>query len=85
MRLCIIGLGGIGSRLANSLSQFISYDINDKCEMILVDGDQYEEKNLNRQVFEYDEDQEFNNKAETKYKELSTKYKNIQFDYFPNS
>lgn len=48
-RLVVIGLGGIGSQLIPSLLHFLHHK---KFEgpVVLMDGDLYEEKNLNRQL-----------------------------------
>lgn len=47
----IIGVGGVGSWLAGVMSRLIS----DKSSIMLVDGDELEEKNLDRQMFTVDD------------------------------
>lgn len=79
MNIRIIGLGGIGSVLADNISRFLNYKppapiIN----ITLVDGDKYEPKNLERQQF-----QDFGNKSEIKKGELQRKFENIVFNNYP--
>lgn len=50
-RVVVVGLGGIGSWLVQGLAPYLNYS-NDSWTLILVDGDEYEEKNRTRQVFE---------------------------------
>lgn len=69
-KIKIIGLGGIGSELCEKLCKFLYYrDMN--CEIHLIDGDEYEHKNLERQNFKI-----FGYKAESKKKELCDLYEN---------
>jgi predicted ThiF/HesA family dinucleotide-utilizing enzyme len=58
-----IGAGGIGSHLMEPLSRLLAYHENGTKDIVLVDGDIYEEKNQTRQLF----DASFvgKNKAET--------------------
>ena len=51
MELSIIGLGGIGSVLSNTLSRYINSKETSHVTMNLVDGDTYELKNTERQEF----------------------------------
>jgi len=77
--ISIIGLGGIGSVLSNTISRFIESKQNVPIvNMNLIDGDEYEEKNLSRQEFEL-----FGNKAESKCLELSRKFSYIKFNSYP--
>lgn len=71
----IIGLGGVGSILANKISRFLNYDKRIFPALTLVDGDTYEYKNLERQEFTT-----FGNKAETKQKELIRKFKRLKVE-----
>lgn len=48
-RMVVIGLGGIGSQLIPSLLHFLHYK-KFTGPVVLMDGDLYEEKNLNRQL-----------------------------------
>ena len=76
MEISIIGLGGIGSVLSNTLSRYVdSKQSIPNITMNLVDGDEYEFKNLERQEFNG-----FGNKAEVKTKELRAKFSKIQFN-----
>jgi molybdopterin/thiamine biosynthesis adenylyltransferase len=80
MKIVIIGLGGIGSFLSELISKFLEYDdsIKDK-KIVLVDGDIYESKNATRQFFNHLQAGE--NKAAQKQRELSYKYRSIEFSY----
>jgi len=76
MQIVIVGLGGVGSLLSQSLARFLNYsDI--EASILLIDGDTYEVKNYERQEFE-----EIGKKAEVKYIELSAKFQKVEFDYF---
>lgn len=48
-RIVIVGLGGIGSQMLPSLLHYLT-SIRFQGEVVLVDGDMYELKNLNRQL-----------------------------------
>lgn len=50
-RIVIIGLGGIGSWVLQALAPFLNFH-TDAWNLVLVDGDEYEEKNRARQAFE---------------------------------
>jgi len=78
LNIKIVGLGGIGSILSDSICRFLNYSQFNDIEITLIDGDEYEYKNLERQSFSY-----FENKAVSKCKELKTKYKNITIKEFP--
>ena len=73
----IIGLGGIGSIVSESISRFLNYvqGLNRHPRIILIDGDKFETKNHERQIFLI----EGENKAETKEKELLNKFKEVFF------
>lgn len=49
MRVILIGLGGIGSKLAEDLARYMMYEAKAPKELVLVDGDVYSESNLDRQ------------------------------------
>lgn len=53
----VIGLGGIGSLLAGPLLRYLSYthQATDPVEILLIDGDMYEAKNMERQVCNFDD------------------------------
>lgn len=79
MDIVIIGLGGIGSILSGRLCRFLNYsqkNLEEPTNVLLVDGDEYEHKNLERQEFI-----RMGNKAEMKMTELEEKYPNIGFSY----
>lgn len=50
MRVTVVGLGGIGSNLAPWTARFLSY-IPGEHTLTLVDGDEFEDKNRERQSF----------------------------------
>ena len=75
MEISIIGLGGIGSVLVNTISRFLNSNENLKPITIkLVDGDDYEYKNISRQEF-----YNYGNKANVKKRELSNRFQNIDY------
>jgi molybdopterin/thiamine biosynthesis adenylyltransferase len=78
MNIIIIGLGGVGSILSQSISRFINYSTDSEGFILLVDGDRYEPKNFERQDF-----MDIGDKSEMKFLELSGKFKKIEYDYLP--
>lgn len=50
-RVVIVGLGGIGSWVVQALAPFLQF-LEETWTFILVDGDEYEEKNRARQAFD---------------------------------
>ena len=77
MNIKIIGLGGIGSILVERLCKFLNYSqVDTNFNVTLIDGDEYEDKNLERQEFT-----RLGDKAEIKASELKVKYLNLMFDY----
>jgi len=75
-KVVIIGLGGIGSILSGRLCRFLNFTKDVSYEITLVDGDDYETKNYERQEF-----LRLGGKAETQYIELTTKFPKLKFDY----
>jgi len=73
--ITIIGLGGVGSILVERLSRFLNYSYDLTAEILLVDGDNYEQKNYERQEFN-----QLGNKAGIKAEELQVKYPTMIFD-----
>jgi hypothetical protein len=67
--LKVIGLGGIGSPVAQALAQFLSASAPGAVPLYLVDGDAFEERNRARVAF-----QAGGNKAVSKAQELSLVY-----------
>ena len=76
MKIRIIGLGGIGSILCEKISRFVNQA--GPCEIYLIDGDEFEEKNRSRQEFV-----NFGNKANVKMAELTRKFDNVTFYSIP--
>lgn len=74
----IIGLGGIGSYLAEPLCRYLNYLSKlpnaESYEVTLIDGDKYESKNQDRQIFD-----RFENKAEVTAEMLRKKFIKIHF------
>jgi molybdopterin/thiamine biosynthesis adenylyltransferase len=80
MNIKIIGLGGIGSILSDQICRFANYSINDfKVKITLIDGDEYEHKNNERQTFN-----SFGSKADVKQYELSSKFSKLTISSIPN-
>jgi hypothetical protein len=50
--LVIVGCGGTGSFLVEALSRLLAYHDNGTKKVVLIDGDKFEEKNLQRQLFD---------------------------------
>lgn len=73
LKVKIIGLGGIGSYLVEPLARYLSHTQED-VEMMLVDGDSYEEKNKQRQQFG-----KLENKAAVSAEELTPRFPKIHF------
>lgn len=70
-RFILIGCGGTGTWLSMGLARMAEYGIDGKCALILVDGDSYEPKNVERQQF-----YALGNKAEVKAEELAPQFPN---------
>jgi molybdopterin/thiamine biosynthesis adenylyltransferase len=77
--ISIIGLGGIGSHLANIIGRYVN-SIKEETTINLIDGDFYEIKNLQRQEFGLGKSGL--NKAEAQCLELKDKFKRIYFKEF---
>lgn len=75
--ISLIGLGGVGSILAERLCRFLNYAKDLDAEILMVDGDDYEQKNYERQEFT-----RLGNKADIKATELEMKYPGLRFDSF---
>jgi len=72
-KIKVIGSGGIGGHLLEPLARYLSY-VDDYCEVTVIDGDSYEERNRERQIFE-----DFGNKAEESVKLLKQKFPKVHF------
>lgn len=73
--ITIIGLGGVGSILAERMCRFLNYAKDLTADILLVDGDKYEHKNYERQEFT-----RMGNKADIKSTELQMKFSELRFD-----
>ncbi len=65
-RIKVIGLGGVGCALVPYLAMFLK-SLQAAYRLVLIDGDQFEEKNTHRMLF-----QKLGNKAEVKAAEIAT-------------
>jgi len=75
--ITIIGLGGVGSILAERMCRFLNYSNDLTADILLVDGDEYEQKNYERQEFT-----RMGNKADIKATELQIKFSELRFDSY---
>lgn len=74
MHIKVIGLGGIGSCLLRILHKFLEYGDSENIEVILFDGDSYEEKNRSRQHFT-----SCGNKAEVTSDDLTSEARKVYY------
>ncbi len=72
MRIVLIGVAGIGTCLLSFLPRFLAYKETRKVELVLVDGDAFDARNLDRQSFS-----EQGNKAEVKAKDLRAEFPSL--------
>ncbi|TSC82262.1 MAG: hypothetical protein G01um101419_616 [Parcubacteria group bacterium Gr01-1014_19] len=81
MRTVIIGLGGIGTYLAEPALRITSSSKSPRAvrRVLLVDGDQYEEKNRERQIF-----RQTANKAQETAERLKDFFPNLEIDFKPS-
>jgi len=81
MRVILIGLGGIGSNLAEPLAQLMSFAKSERGtnRLVLIDGDRFELKNRNRQKFD-----EIGNKAEVTAKRLRDLFPDLDIQAKPH-
>jgi len=75
--ISVIGLGGVGSILVERLCRFLNFSKDLTAELLLADGDDYEQKNYERQEFT-----RIGNKADIKATELEMKFDGLRFDVF---
>lgn len=79
MNIKVIGLGGIGSILIEMIARFSNYSMDENGIYItLIDGDSYEHKNRDRQIFGG-----FGNKSDIKKEEMSLRFTDIEFESIP--
>lgn len=69
----VIGVGGIGSYLIEPLVRYLNHT-GDSIEVTVIDGDEYEARNRERQTFS-----EEGNKAKVKVAELRKQFPNVYF------
>ena len=81
-RIAVVGAGGTGSHFVARFSQFLATFSSDRIatEVVLIDGDVVEEKNLERQVFVAED--VLSNKAEALAKAVFETY-GLEFLSFP--
>lgn len=72
-KIKVIGSGGIGGHLLEPLSRYLSY-VDDYCEVTVIDGDDYEERNRERQRFS-----DLGNKAEETVGILKGAFSKVHF------
>ena len=77
LNITVIGLGGVGTILIERLCRFLNYSTEYDAELLLVDGDDYEIKNYERQEFN-----QMGNKADVKGTELMLKFPEVPVDSF---
>lgn len=73
-RVVVVGLGGIGSWLVQALSPYLQYS-TDNWTLVLVDGDEYEEKNKTRQAFD-----ELGSKSEVQTTWVARRYPRLRVE-----
>jgi len=73
LNIKVIGLGGLGSWLLAPLCHFLSF-AHPGSNVTLIDGDAYEDKNRDRQVFT-----KFGNKAAVTYERVQKQYPGLLF------
>lgn len=82
MKVRIIGCGGIGSCLLDTVCRYLNYHPKLKesgdTEVSLIDGDKFEERNQERQIFET-----LGNKADTTKERLEKQFPNVYFRSHP--
>ena len=76
LNIAVIGLGGIGSELCEKVAKFFNFQSDYLVRMILIDGDEYEMRNQERQTFSG-----IDNKAVVKYGDLIAQYQNLELSY----
>ena len=72
-KIKVVGSGGIGGCLLEPMCRYLSY-VDDYCEVTVVDGDEYEERNRERQRFSA-----LGNKAEETVQLLKSLFPKIHF------
>lgn len=82
--IVIVGVGGTGSFLLTQLMRFLNSrsDVNKGFEIIIVDGDKYEESNVGRQEFAHS--RMGKNKADVQTEVYSKKFPELRITSIPN-
>jgi molybdopterin/thiamine biosynthesis adenylyltransferase len=75
LKIKVIGAGGIGSYLIEPLARYLSYS-EKNCEITVIDGDSYEERNRERQRFS-----SCGKKAEHTVHQYKTDFPKIHFKF----
>lgn len=79
MEVKIIGIGGVGTILCDNLCKFLNYSKKDSYKVTLIDADEFEAKNSERQSFIV-----WGNKASSKVREFRGMYRNLSFEDIQN-
>lgn len=72
-KIKVVGAGGIGGHLVEPLARYLSYT-DDNCEITVIDGDKFEERNKERQRFSACE-----NKAEHTAAKMKHEFPKVHF------
>lgn len=75
MKIKVIGIGGIGCTLLPVLTRYLNFAYPDS-EVVLIDGDRYEEKNAQRQEF-----QDLGDKAEMAATRFKLQFGRLYFSF----
>ncbi len=75
LNIKVVGIGGVGGLFVDKVSRFLNYQNKFDVSITLIDGDEYQPKNLERQEFF-----EYGNKSFIKSDELSKKFTSIKYD-----
>lgn len=73
-KIKVIGAGGIGGYLLDPLARYLSYT-GDHCEVTVIDGDKFEERNRERQRYAHG----LTNKAEAAVEDLREEFPKVHF------
>jgi len=76
-RVVIVGLGGVGTRLAPVLCQYLTYK-SPTTQVVLIDGDNFEPRNAERQVFA-----QIGNKAEVTAAQAQAEFTQLTIEAKP--
>ena len=78
MSIKIIGMGGVGTILADKLSRFLNYTNGSEARITIIDADTFEPKNRERQEFEF----AGGKKSIVKASEFQEKYERLNYGAF---